>query len=80
VRLDGPWIVLVGASLSLANTFPVYESLHIEFRADAFNALNHTRWNNVNTTYPSGSTQFLFGMVSGAREAHISQEGAKLVL
>ena len=65
--------------LSLAKTFPIFETLHLEFRADAFNALNHTQWTGVNTTYPSGSTQYPFGQVNGAREARIGQVGAKLV-
>jgi hypothetical protein len=65
--------------LSIAKTFPIYETLHLEFRADAFNALNHTQWTGVNTTYPSGSTQYPFGQVNGAREARIGQLGAKLV-
>ena len=65
--------------LSIAKTFPLFESLHLEFRADAFNAFNHTQWTGVNTTYPSGSTQFPFGMVNNAREARIGQVGAKLV-
>ncbi len=29
--------------LSLAKTFSIYENLHLEFRGDAFNALNHTQ-------------------------------------
>jgi hypothetical protein len=65
--------------LSLAKTFPIYEGLHLEFRADAFNALNHSQWTGINTTYPSGSSQFPFGMVSGAREGRIGQVAAKLV-
>jgi hypothetical protein len=65
--------------LSLAKTFAVYENLHVEFRADAFNALNHTQWNSLNTTYPSGNPQFPFGSVNGAREARIGQVGAKIV-
>jgi len=65
--------------LSIAKTFPLFESLHLEFRADAFNAFNHTQWTGMNTTYPSGSSQFPFGMVNGAREARIGQVAAKLV-
>ena len=64
---------------SLAKTFQLYESLHLEFRADAFNALNHSQWNALNTTYPSGNPQFPFGSVAGAREARIGQVGAKIV-
>jgi hypothetical protein len=64
---------------SIAKTFPLYESLHLEFRADAFNALNHSQWNSVNTTFPSGSTQYPFGQVNGAGDARIGQLGAKVV-
>lgn len=65
--------------LSIAKTFPLFERLHLEFRADAFNAFNHTQWTGVNTTYPTGSTQYPFGQVNGAREARIGQVAAKLV-
>jgi hypothetical protein len=67
------------ADLSLAKTFPIRESLHLEFRADAFNAFNHSNWNSIITTYPSGSAQFPFGMVNGANEARIVQVAGKLV-
>ncbi|HUH64155.1 MAG TPA: TonB-dependent receptor, partial [Terracidiphilus sp.] len=63
---------------SVAKTFALYERLHLELRGDAFNALNHTQWNGVNTQFPSGSAQFPFGMVNSAREARIGQVGAKL--
>jgi hypothetical protein len=65
--------------LSLAKNFPIYENFHLEFRGDAFNVLNHTQWTGLNTTYPSGSSQFPFGMVNGAREPRIGQVAAKLV-
>jgi hypothetical protein len=65
--------------LSIAKMFPILESVHLEFRADAFNAFNHPQWTGVNVTYPSGSAQFPFGMVNGARDARIGQIGAKLV-
>jgi hypothetical protein len=65
--------------LSLSKTFPIYERLHLEFRADAFNAFNHSQWTGVNTTYPSGSDQYPFGQVNGAREARIGQLAAKIV-
>jgi hypothetical protein len=67
------------SDVSLAKTFPLRESLHLEFRADAFNAFNHANWNGVNTTYPSGSAQFPFGMVNGANEARIVQVAGKVV-
>ena len=48
--------------LSLAKTFPIVSGLHLEFRADAFNAFNHSQWNGLNTTYPSGNSQFPLGV------------------
>jgi hypothetical protein len=74
--------------LSLAKTFPLFETLHLEFRADAFNAVNHTQWNAIQTTYPYGDYPYgnaanygniPFGQVAGAREARIGQLGLKMV-
>ncbi|MGC2212491.1 MAG: carboxypeptidase regulatory-like domain-containing protein [Silvibacterium sp.] len=64
--------------LSLGKTFAIYESLHLEFRLDAFNSFNHTQWDGINTVFPSGSAQYPFGQVNGAREARIGQVAAKL--
>lgn len=38
--------------LSLAKTFPIYDRCRAEFRADAFNTLNPTQWDAVQTVYP----------------------------
>lgn len=68
--------------LSLAKIFPIYERFHAEFRADAFNAFNHTQWNGAQTTYPFASVgnygNIPFGSATGAREARIMQVGLKL--
>lgn len=69
----------INLDLSLAKSFPIYESLRLELRGDAFNALNHTQWTGINTTFPSSDAEFPFGMVNGAREARIGQVAAKLV-
>ena len=73
----------INLDLSLAKTFPIREGLRLEFRADAYNALNHSQWNRVNTTYPSGDPQQPFGQIytanGGSREARIGQLAAKLV-
>jgi Carboxypeptidase regulatory-like domain len=64
---------------SLAKTFQIYENVHLELRGDAFNSLNHTQWNSVVTTFPSGNPEFPFGSVNGAREARIGQLTAKIL-
>jgi hypothetical protein len=64
--------------LSVAKTFTIYRRLQFELRADAFNALNHSQWNGINTTYPSGSAQFPFGQVNSAGDARIVQLAGKL--
>jgi hypothetical protein len=68
--------------LSLAKVFPVKERFHGEFRADAFNALNHTQWNGAQATYPYASVgnygNIPFGSATGAREARIMQVALKL--
>ena len=63
--------------ISLAKTF-IHEGLFFELRGDAFNAFNHSQWNGINTTYPSGSAQYPFGQVNGARGVRIGQVGVKL--
>jgi hypothetical protein len=65
--------------LSIAKSFPLYERLHFELRADAFNALNHSQWNGVNTVYPSNNPQYPFGSAISAGDARIGQIAAKVV-
>jgi hypothetical protein len=68
--------------LSLAKVFPIKESFHAEFRADAFNTFNHTQWNGAQTVYPYASVgnygNIPFGSATGAREARIMQVALKL--
>jgi hypothetical protein len=44
--------------LSLAKRFRFKEKAELQFRLDAFNAFNHTQFNNVNATFsgPLGAT------------------------
>lgn len=65
--------------LSLSKTFRVYEPVHIELRVDAFNALNHSQWTGMNTTYPARNAELPFGMVNSARDARIGQGTFKLI-
>jgi hypothetical protein len=75
--------------LSLQKTFKVKERLQMQFRADAFNAFNHTQFSGINATanyssltsttitnpYLNGSSVNIngFGTVSGTRDPRIMQ-------
>ena len=63
--------------VSIGKMFPIYESLHIEFRTDMYNALNHTQWNAISTQL-NGDTG-TFGQVTGSREGRIIQFAGKVV-
>ena len=52
------------ADLSLTKNFHIYERHSLQFRFDAFNALNHPNWNSPSTTATSPTT---FGVVTTAR-------------
>jgi len=63
--------------LSVFKSFPGIlgpETSGLEFRAEFFNAFNHTQWNAVGTAFGSGA----FGVVTGARDARVIQFGLKL--
>ena len=67
--------------LSLAKSFALHERLHLEFRGDAFNSLNHTQWTGAATTLNKNglSNGVPFGAATGAREARILQLAGKIV-
>jgi hypothetical protein len=63
--------------ISLAKVFRPTEKLSLEFRADLFNAFNHTQWSDVNTGFSTaGDSQF--GRITWAREPRIAQLGLKI--
>ena len=68
--------------LSLLKDFYVYERMHFQFRAEAYNAFNHTQYSAVNTGAqfnPAGQqTNKLFGQVTAARDPRIVQLGLRL--
>jgi len=65
--------------ISLGKVFSLRERLKAEFRADFFNAFNHTQWNAVSTVYPfDPNTNIPFGQVEGSREGRIIQLAAKV--
>ena len=63
--------------LSIGKTFKPASGLSLLFRADMYNALNHSQWRYLDTTFSTaeGST---FGRVTEAREGRIVQLSLKL--
>jgi hypothetical protein len=61
--------------LGLMKNFHVSESKYFQFRAEAFNALNHVNLNNPGTTL--GTTDF--GRITGAGAARTIQLGLKFL-
>jgi hypothetical protein len=58
--------------LSFGKTFKPAERFNVQFRADMFNALNHTQWSAVNTNYTTAAGN-TFGRATAAREGRITQ-------
>jgi hypothetical protein len=67
----GAW----GLDLSLSRTFSLRERMSVVFRAEAFNATNHTRLGNPNTVLSNS----LFGQINSASDPRIMQGAIKLV-
>ena len=62
------------ANFSLDKMFPIRERLQIQFRAEAFNLLNHPNFSNVDTGYGDGS----YGQVTSARDPRILEFALKM--
>ena len=71
--LRGPGYL--GLDFALVRIFPVKERYKIEFRAEAFNVLNHLNANNPVTTLSSGN----FGQVTSAQDPRILQGALKFI-
>jgi outer membrane receptor protein involved in Fe transport len=71
VRAAGFWEV----DLSAAKNFAIREGLRLQFRADAFNALNHVNLSAPDTRIDRPST---FGRITGARGMRTIQLGLRL--
>ncbi len=61
--------------LALHKTTQVRESMAVEFRAEFFNAFNHTQFNNPNGNFSSSQ----FGLVTSARAPRIGQLALKFL-
>ncbi len=63
-----------GVNVSLYKTFPIYKTFSAQFRAEAFNVLNHPNFNSVDYGLGDGS----YGQVTGAGDARILEFAAKI--
>ncbi|GGA67983.1 hypothetical protein GCM10011507_19320 [Edaphobacter acidisoli] len=70
--INGPGFNRV--DLGIYRNFRIWERLNFQFRAEAFNAVNHTNVQSVTTSVGSSST---FGEVTGYRDARIVQFAGK---
>jgi hypothetical protein len=58
---------------SITKDFHIYSVLHMQFNLSAINALNHTLFNGVNSSYYTGNTSF--GHLTGATTPRVVQAG-----
>ena len=72
-NLKGPGVFTLNVALS--RTFPIRESMSLQFRAEAFNLPNHTNFNTPVATLNSGS----FGQIQSAGDPRIVQLAMKFV-
>jgi hypothetical protein len=61
-------------NLSLYKSFPIYDRLNLQFRAEAFNALNHPNFNSVDTGVGSGS----YGQLTNTGDPRIIELALKM--
>lgn len=59
--------------VGVVRTFPIYERLNLQFRAEFFNVINHTNFNDPNNTQ-GGS----LGRITGSADPRIGQLSLKL--
>ena len=64
------------SNIALFKTFPIGERVKFEFRAETFNAFNHTEFQTISTTYSSGAANF--GKVTGVYDPREIQLGGAL--
>ena len=69
--------------LSLIKDTIIGERLNVQFRAEAFNVMNHVNLRAPNTSFSAGADGFnrsaTFGTITSARDARVVQFGLKLI-
>lgn len=71
--IRGPGYTSINASLY--KTFPIYKRLNTQFRAEAFNLLNHPNFQNVDTGVGDGA----YGTVTSAGNARVMEFAVKVL-
>jgi hypothetical protein len=73
----------VNWDLSLIKDTTIGERLNVQFRAEAFNFLNHVNYGLVNDSFSPGAdgknASATFGTINSARDARVMQLGLKLI-
>ena len=73
----------VNFDLSLIKDTIIGERLNVQFRAEAFNVMNHVNLRAPNTSFSAGADGFnrsaTFGTITSARDARVVQFGLKLI-
>jgi hypothetical protein len=77
---NGPVAIIPGRAnwnldATVSRSFPLKEAVKLDLRWEAFNILNHTRFNNPGTSLNSGTT---FGITSSALAPRIMQAALKV--
>ncbi|MBI1354219.1 MAG: hypothetical protein GC160_07725 [Acidobacteria bacterium] len=74
---------VINWDLSMIKNTRVSERLTVQFRAEAFNFLNHTNYDLVNDSFVAGpdgkNSSGSFGTITASRDARVIQFGLKLI-
>jgi hypothetical protein len=65
---------LFNVDYSMTKTFPIHESVNLQFRAEAFNLFNHANFDNPNSTLNSP----LYGRITTAEPPRVLQFALRL--